>query len=69
MGHGEKRIGLVVDELLHQQEIVIKPLGDYFEGVSGFAGATEVGSDEVVLVLDAEALLAEAFEKKKVQEK
>ncbi|KKL18367.1 hypothetical protein LCGC14_2476200, partial [marine sediment metagenome] len=40
-----------------------------FEGVSGFAGATEVGSDEVVLVLDAEALLAEAFEKKKAQEK
>ncbi|HEB01650.1 MAG TPA: chemotaxis protein CheA [Nitrospirae bacterium] len=69
VGHGEKRIGLVVDELLHQQEIVIKPLGDYFEGVSGFAGATEVGSDEVVLVLDAEALLAEAFEKKKAQEK
>lgn len=65
IGHGDKRICLIVDEMMGQQEIVIKPMSDYLEGISGFAGAAEVGSNEVVLVLDAEALLSEAFEKKK----
>ncbi|MCK4910213.1 MAG: chemotaxis protein CheA [Thermodesulfovibrionales bacterium] len=69
IGHGDKRLFLIVDKMTGQQEIVIKPLSDYFEGLSGFAGAAEVGSNEVVLVLDAEALLSEAFEKKKALQK
>ncbi len=69
IGHGEKRICLIVDEMMAQQEIVVKPLSDYLEGVNSFSGAAEVGSNEVVLVLDAEALLSEAFEKKKALQK
>ncbi len=65
IGHGDKKMCLIVDAMMFQQEIVVKPLSDYLEGISGFAGAAEVGSNEVVLVLDAEALLNEAFEKKK----
>lgn len=64
IGHGDKKVGLLVDELLKQQEIVIKPLSDYFDGINAFAGAAEIASNEVVMVLDAEALLVEAFEKR-----
>jgi two-component system chemotaxis sensor kinase CheA len=67
IGHGDRRLGIIVDEMLGQQEIVIKPLSDYFKNLSGFAGAAEVGSNEVVLVLDSEALLNEAFEQRKVR--
>jgi two-component system chemotaxis sensor kinase CheA len=61
VGHGDKKACFIVDELLGQQEIVIKPLTSYLDGISGFAGAAEVGSNEVVLVLDAENLLSELF--------
>ncbi len=60
-GHEGRRIGLVVDELLGGQEIVIKSLGGYLEGLRGFAGAAEVGRHEVVLVIDVEALVEETL--------
>ena len=58
---GVRRLGLVVDELIGQQDIVIKSLGPSLKNVRGFAGATELGDQRVALVLDAPALIEEAF--------
>ncbi|PID58296.1 hypothetical protein CSB45_04315 [candidate division KSB3 bacterium] len=56
IGLAEKKIGLVVDELLEQQEIVIKPLGRYLLNTPGFAGATTLGDGRVVLIVDVVSL-------------
>jgi two-component system chemotaxis sensor kinase CheA len=56
VGFGKKRIGLLVDEIIGQQEIVIKSLGEYFTGLAGFAGAAEIGKHEVILVLDVDSV-------------
>ncbi len=53
----EKRLGLVVDDLVGEQEIVIKSLGKQLAKVSGFAGATVLGSGQVILVLHAADLV------------
>src|SRR5262249_52461344 len=50
---GGRRVGLVVDELFGQQDIVIKALGKSLAGARGFAGATDLGDQRVGLVLDA----------------
>lgn len=60
VGVAERRLGFVVDRLVGQQEIVIKSIGEKLKGVTGIAGATELGDNEVVLVLDVEALIDEA---------
>ncbi|MEC4674938.1 MAG: chemotaxis protein CheA, partial [Nitrospirota bacterium] len=49
---GERRLGLVVDRIRALEEVVIKPLGEFLEGVSGVAGATITGDGKVVLILD-----------------
>jgi len=49
---GERRLGLVVDRLRAQEEVVIKSLGDYLSDVEGVAGATITGDGKVVLILD-----------------
>jgi len=49
---GERRLGLVVDRLRAQEEVVIKSLGDYLSEVEGVAGATITGDGKVVLILD-----------------
>jgi two-component system chemotaxis sensor kinase CheA len=56
---GERRLGLVVDSIAGQQDIVIKSLGRSLESVRGFSGATELGSQRVGLVLDVGAVLDE----------
>ncbi|MFW5876941.1 MAG: chemotaxis protein CheA [Myxococcota bacterium] len=57
---GHRRLGLVVDQLQGQQDIVIKPLGPSLANrVRGFAGATDLGDQRVALVLDAPGLLEE----------
>jgi len=56
---GSRRLGLVVDQLVGQQDIVIKPLGASLRDVRGFAGATELGDQRIGLVLDAAALIEE----------
>ena len=56
---GARRLGLIVDHLIGQQDIVIKPLGRSLDQVRGFAGATELGDQHVALVLDAAALIEE----------
>jgi len=49
---GGKEIGLIIDELLYQQEIVIKSLSNYLNNVSNISGATIIGDGEVALILD-----------------
>ncbi|MFN3740136.1 MAG: chemotaxis protein CheA [Thermodesulfovibrionales bacterium] len=63
-GTGERRIGLLVDELIGQQEIVIKPLGRYLENLRWYAGAAEVGRHELILVLDVDAFIQEGTMRK-----
>ncbi len=58
---GNRRLGIVVDHLYGQQDIVIKPLGRSLAGVRGFAGATELGDQRVGLVLDAAAIIEEVL--------
>ena len=58
---GDRRLGLVVDELVGQQDIVIKPLGRSLKAVRGFAGATELGDQRVALVLDVASLIDEVL--------
>lgn len=54
---GDKQAGLVVDELIGQQEIVIKSLGKYTSKCKIISGATVLGDGEVALILDANALI------------
>ena len=49
---GTRRVGLVVDELRGQAEVVIKPLVDYLQEKSGFSGATIIGDGRISLILD-----------------
>ncbi len=60
LGMGDARVGLVVDALEGQQDTVIKPIQGPVESIRGIAGATELGGQEAVLVLDVSALLGEA---------
>ena len=54
---GDKLAGLVVDELMGQQEIVIKSLGNYINKNKIISGATILGDGEIALILDTNALL------------
>lgn len=54
---GEKQVGFIVDSLIGQQEIVIKPLGKYLSGIDIIAGATILGNGEVALILDVNSLI------------
>lgn len=57
MSLGARRLGLVVDAVLGQEDIVIKPLGPSISSVRGLTGATELGDQRVALVLDATSLV------------
>ena len=52
VGWGGKQIGLLVDSLLGQKEIVIKTLGNYLGDIPGIAGSTILGDGSVILVID-----------------
>lgn len=54
---GDKLAGLVVDDLIGQQEIVIKSLGKYIDNTKIISGATILGDGEVALILDANVLI------------
>jgi len=54
---GEKVVGVLVDGLVRQQEIVIKPVGASLKAIPGIAGATEIGEGEIVLVVDVGTLI------------
>jgi two-component system chemotaxis sensor kinase CheA len=57
----DRRLGLVVDDLVGQRDIVIKPLGKSLSRARGFAGATELGDERVALVLDVAGLIEEVL--------
>ena len=64
VGLAERRLGIIVDSLRDQQEIVIKALGKRLSETPGIAGATELGDKRgVVLVLDVESLIETALRK------
>ena len=54
---GDKQAGLVIDDMIGQQEIVIKSLGKYIKQCKFISGATILGDGEVALILDANALI------------
>jgi len=53
---GDKEAGLIVDNLIGQQEIVIKSLGKYLAGIKYLAGATILGNGKISLILDVNSL-------------
>ena len=55
--YGEKKYGLMVDELLHRQQIVVKNLGETFVNLPGITGGTILGDGRVGLILDPETLI------------
>jgi two-component system chemotaxis sensor kinase CheA len=58
---GQRRLGLVVDSLIGQQDVVIKPLGPSLDEGRCFAGATDIGDQRLSLVLDTAAVIEEFF--------
>ncbi len=57
---GTRHLGLVVDTLQGQQDIIIRPLGRSLHSVRGFSGASELADERIALVLDPGALIEEA---------
>lgn len=57
LGLAESKIGVIVDSLVGQEEIVIKSLGEYLKGMEGIAGATIRGDGGVTLIVDVAALM------------
>ncbi|WP_341501678.1 chemotaxis protein CheA [Gallaecimonas sp. GXIMD4217] len=55
--HGTQQVGFVVDSLIGQEEVVIKPLGQLLQGTPGMAGATITSDGGIALILDVPALL------------
>ena len=55
---GTQRVGFVVDQLIGQEEVVIKPLGKMLQGTPGMAGATITGDGRIALILDVPSMLA-----------
>jgi two-component system chemotaxis sensor kinase CheA len=54
---GTQRVGFVVDQLVGQEEVVIKPLGKMLHGTPGVAGATITGDGRIALILDIPSML------------
>ena len=61
VGVAEKRLGIVVDDLICQQDIVIKPLGESFKQFRGISGAADFGEQRTILVLDVGGIINETM--------
>jgi two-component system chemotaxis sensor kinase CheA len=61
VGLAQERLGLAVDDLVGQQDIVVKPLGRALQGLRGISGATDLGNRCTVLVLDIGAIIEEVM--------
>ena len=59
VGEKDRRVGIVVNDLLGQQDIVIKSLGETFKGVRGVAGAADLGDQRTILILDVSGIVSE----------
>lgn len=64
LGLGDSRMGLVVDRLLGQQDAVIKPIQGPVASIPGIAGATELGDQNAVLVIDVTAFIEEVHRRR-----
>jgi two-component system chemotaxis sensor kinase CheA len=64
IGIGDQRVGLLVDQLEGQQDTVIKPIQGPVRSVRGITGATDLGDESPVLVLDVSALIEDAAHKR-----
>jgi two-component system chemotaxis sensor kinase CheA len=62
VGLAQHRLGLAVDQLLGQHDVVTKPLSPRLRDVRGLAGATDLGDRRAVLVLDVPALVSEMMQ-------
>lgn len=60
VGIAEKQLGVIVDGLRGRQDVVIKSLGKILGDIKGVAGATDLGNQETVLILDVADLMSEA---------
>ncbi|CAM4483679.1 chemotaxis protein CheA [Paenibacillus phoenicis] len=69
VGLAEKRLGLVVDELIGSQEIVVKSIGSYVGQVEGVSGATVLGDGSVALILDVTGIFKAANNLKSIESK
>jgi two-component system chemotaxis sensor kinase CheA len=58
IGLAESKMGIVVDGLVGQEEVVIKSMGDYLQGIEGIAGATIRGDGGVTLITDVAAMMS-----------
>jgi two-component system chemotaxis sensor kinase CheA len=54
---GTQQVGFVVDQLIGQEEVAIKPLGALLHGTHGMAGATITGDGKIALILDVPTLM------------
>lgn len=66
VGFADKALGLIVDELRGQQEVVIKSLGDFLNNLPGIAGATILGDGKVTLILDIGSLIQDVLVARRV---
>jgi len=57
VGSGEKKMGLMIDSLIGEEDVVIKPLKDKYTNIPGIAGATILGDGTVALIIDVSQLL------------
>ena len=58
---GNRRLGLIVDGLEEQRDVIVKALGPSLAGVVGFAGATDLGDQQVALVIDTPSIMRQLW--------
>ena len=54
---GRDTVGIVVDKLIKEQEVIVKPMPKILRGITGFSGSTILGNGDTILILDAITLL------------
>ena len=57
IGEGDQQLGLAVDQVLGEEDVVIKSIADNYRNVAGIAGASILGDGRVSLILDPHALI------------
>ena len=69
VGVGSQQIGIVVDGLLGQQEVVIKSLGEYLGTIKAISGSTIMGDGSVIMIVDVAELVQRVYETHKITKK
>jgi two-component system chemotaxis sensor kinase CheA len=65
---GEKTVGIKVQSVVGQEEVVIKPLGEFLKNIKGISGATIRGDGKVILILDIPSVILHYSNQKKMQQ-